>query len=202
MKLIIFFNGWSINKNILINNDDNIKILNISFPYDYNIKYLNLNSYEDVFFIAWSFGVFYLNKFLNENKTYLKYKNIAINGNPKLIGKYGINEKIFYQTYNNLNIENKILFDKNMNFNNEEEYSLKDIDSYKNELEYFIQIYNTEYKDLIKNYLISTKDTIIPYFRQKKYVDDLNLNYKIINAKHFIFDLYDLKEIIGEFYEI
>ena len=93
MSKIYFFNGWGMDKNILkpVKNSTEYDIEVINFPYDVDKSSID----KDDIFIGYSFGVYYLNKFLSENKD-LKYKKaIGINGLPQTIGKFGINEKMF-----------------------------------------------------------------------------------------------------------
>jgi len=104
MSKIYFFNGWGMDKNLLkpVKNSTEYDIEIIDFPYN-----IDKNSIDkDDIFIGYSFGVYYLNKFLSENRD-LKYKkSIGINGLPETIGKFGINEKMFNITLNTLNEEN------------------------------------------------------------------------------------------------
>ena len=62
MNIIIFFNGWGMNSDVISNvlPLDNWQVLNISYPYDFDKSILN--SYNEVIFIGWSFGVYYLSK--------------------------------------------------------------------------------------------------------------------------------------------
>jgi len=89
MSKIYFFNGWGMDENLLkpVKNSTEYDIEVINFPY--NIDKSSID--KDDIFIGYSFGVYYLNKFLSENKD-LKYKKaIGINGLPETIGKFGIN---------------------------------------------------------------------------------------------------------------
>ena len=93
MSKIYFFNGWGMDKNLLnpVKNSTEYDIEVIDFPYNIDKNFIGMND----IFMGYSFGVYYLNKFLSENKD-LKYKkSIGINGLPETIGKFGINEKMF-----------------------------------------------------------------------------------------------------------
>ena len=74
MSKIYFFNGWGMDKNLLkpVKNSTEYNIEVIDFPYN-----IDKNSIDkDDIFIGYSFGVYYLNKFLSENRD-LKYKNLS-----------------------------------------------------------------------------------------------------------------------------
>lgn len=78
MFKIYFFNGWGMDKNFLIfiKNLIDYDIEVINFFYDIDKDFID----KDDSFIGYFFGVYYLNKFLLENKD-LKYKKvIGING--------------------------------------------------------------------------------------------------------------------------
>ena len=112
MAKIYFFNGWGMDKNLLnpVKNSTEYNIEVVNFPYDIDKNFIGMND----IFMGYSFGVYYLNKFLSENKD-LKYKKaVGINGLPETIGKFGINEKMFNITLNTLNEENLEKFLINM----------------------------------------------------------------------------------------
>ena len=93
MNLILFFNGWGMDKNCIseIKIPINFCLQVVNFPYDYDVK--NLKKYEKVYFTGWSFGAWYLSKFIIENE--IKSQNvIGINGHGEIIGEYGIKEKM------------------------------------------------------------------------------------------------------------
>ncbi len=185
MKLIVFFNGWGTKKFLKkINCSKKYEIMNIKYPYslDKNI----LENYDDILFIGWSLGVYYLNKFLNENEYFQKYQSIAINGNPLIIGNYGISSSIYKKTIANLNKENLKHFYNNMGYLESYIYN-EDIDSLKKELEYTLINYK-ELENCIKLYVIGTKDKIVPYTRQIKYCNKHDADYIILDMPHYIFD--------------
>ena len=75
MSKIYFFNGWGMDKNLLnpVKNSTEYDIEVINFPYNIDINSID----EDDIFIGYSFGVYYLNKFLSENRD-LKYKRARL----------------------------------------------------------------------------------------------------------------------------
>lgn len=211
MKKIYFFNGWGMDNNILntVTNSTAYELEIINFPYKLDNKSIRANQYEitddnkncteynEIIFIAWSFGVYYLNKFLNENQ-YIKYsKAIGINGCPEIIGKYGINEKMFNMTLNTLTPENLLKFYKNMDFDEENFKNEKDFESIKQELIYFKENYSTNFLNKIEFYYIGKYDRIIPGSKQEKFCREKNIKYEIIDCGHYPFSYFkDIKDII------
>lgn len=116
-KLILFFNGWSLDENIV--NHLTSSEYDVIMFYDYSNlgideNILNeINNYEEVNIIAWSFGVWacgeVINKFNNPKNV------IAINGTLIPIdNNFGIPEKIFNLTLSNLSEKSYPKFFKNM----------------------------------------------------------------------------------------
>ena len=112
MSKIYFFNGWAMDQNLLspLKNSTEYEIKVINSPY--NIDKTSIDKGD--IFIAYSFGVYYLNKFLSESQDLVYEKAIAINGLPETIGKFGINEKMFNMTLETLDKENLEKFLLNM----------------------------------------------------------------------------------------
>lgn len=186
MKKVYFFNGWGMDKNILsgIKNSTDYKIEIINFPYIIDKDEI-LKNKENIF-IAWSFGVYYLNKFLNENES-IKYKTaIAINGLAETIGKYGINEKMFDLTLNTLSPERLLKFYENMDINENFINSSKNFTEIKYELEYFKENYRI-LENKINYSLIGEYDRIIPKAKQEKFYREKGIKYKLIACGHYPF---------------
>lgn len=186
MKKVYFFNGWGMDKNILsgIKNSTDYKIEIINFPYIIDKDEI-LKNKENIF-IAWSFGVYYLNKFLNENES-IKYKTaIAINGLAETIGKYGINEKMFDLTLNTLSPERLLKFYENMDINENFINSSKNFTEIKYELEYFKENYKI-LENKINYSLIGEYDRIIPKAKQEKFYREKGIKYKLIACGHYPF---------------
>lgn len=127
-KLIIFFNGWSLDENIvnhLTSGDYDVLMFN-----DYcNLEIVEeiivkINAYNEVNVIAWSFGVWNCSKVINK---FNNLKNIiAINGTLIPIDNhFGIPDRLFNLTLANLSEKTYYMFFKNM-FKND-----KDMDSAK-----------------------------------------------------------------------
>lgn len=190
MKKIYFFNGWGMDNNILntIENSINYEIEVINFPYEIDKK--EFSKYKEIIFLAWSFGVYYLNKFLNENESIKYLKAIGINGIPETIGKYGINEKMFNMTLNTLTPENLLKFYENMDFDKENFKNGKDFESIKQELIYFKENYQNNISNKIDFYYIGKYDRIIPSQRQEKFCQEKNIKYKVVDCGHYPFSYF------------
>ncbi len=110
-KLILFFNGWGMDKNIV----QHIKPLGYDicmFNNYTDIKYFdnNYDSYDKIYVIAWSLGVWAAERIINNVEIKIE-KSIAINGTSLPIDNmYGIPKNIFEGTANNWNDKNKQKF--------------------------------------------------------------------------------------------
>lgn len=186
MKLVIFFNGWGMDSNILKKSFQNVdyEILYINYPY--NVPSIDFTLYKNIYIVAWSFGVYYANKFLKLNKEFQKFKSIAINGTPELIGKYGISSKMINFTLNNLDEISLEKFYKNMgnldNFNK----PIKSINDLKDELKFFIDNY-TPIDNYFKYSILSKNDKIINTENQKCYWNKKEILMKEVESGHFPF---------------
>jgi len=116
-KLIIFFNGWSLDENIV--NHLTSEEFDVLMLYDYADFEISqetiekINSYGEINLIAWSFGVWACGNVINH---FNNLKNaIVINGTLIPIdNNLGIPEKIFNLTLTHLSEENYIRFFRNM----------------------------------------------------------------------------------------
>ena len=195
MSKIYFFNGWAMDQNLLspLKNSTEYEIKVINFPY--NIDKTSINK-EDIF-IAYSFGVYYLNKFLSKNQDLVYEKAIAINGLPETIGKFGINEKMFNMTLETLNKENLEKFLLNMDIDESFERADKTLEEAKYELQYFKDNYKA-IPNHINFYYIGKNDRIIPASKVKKYCQNNNIAYELIACGHYPFSYFtDFKDIIN-----
>ena len=195
MSKIYFFNGWAMDQNLLspLKNSTEYEIKVINFPY--NIDKTSINK-EDIF-IAYSFGVYYLNKFLSENQDLVYEKAIAINGLPETIGKFGINEKMFNMTLETLDKENLEKFLLNMDIDESFGRSDKTLEEAKYELQYFKDNYKA-IPNYINFYYIGKNDRIIPASKVKKYCQNNNIAYELIACGHYPFSYFtDFKDIIN-----
>ena len=195
MSRIYFFNGWAMDKNLLkpLKNSNKYEIKVINFPYDIDKTSIDK---EDIF-IAYSFGVYYLNKFLSENQDLIYEKAIAINGLPETIGKFGINEKMFNMTLETLNKENLEKFLLNMDIDESFERADKTLEEAKYELQYFKDNYKA-IPNHINFYYIGKNDRIIPANKVEKYCQANNIAYELIACGYYPFSYFnDFKDIIN-----
>lgn len=197
MKLIVFFNGWGMDNkavdHLTIPKNYEVKIVN--FPYDLDNSIFK--NYEEVIAIAWSFGSYYLCKYLNNNNIKLD-KIISINGVPETIGEFGIPERIFEATLKNLTPETLKEFYHNMGVDSENIFSNKEFKEIKTELLYFKDYYSPE-KNCFTKAFIGKKDRVIPALRQEKYYNNHNIKISIIQCPHYPFKFFkSWSDIIGE----
>jgi len=184
MNIIIFFNGWGMDEKILekLENKINYEILNVSFPY--KIDKIKLNKYKRKIFIGWSFGVYYMCKFLNKNKDISYEEVISINGTPEIIGKNGIPEKVYNLTLKYMNEENLEKFYVNM------DYKLitksREIDELIYELQYLKDNYSPQ-ENKVSKAIISINDKIIKSKNQNKYYESKGVEIKKVDGGHYIF---------------
>ena len=215
-KLILFFNGWSLDEKIVnhltSSNYDVIMFCDYSDLVIPEEIIKEINSYEEVNIIAWSFGVWGVNAGVNAfllQESKRRFNNvIAINGTLIPIDKtFGIPEKIFDLTLSNLSEKNYPRFFKNM-FAGEPDLSKFPSRSIENQRQELIQIKilsllppplrgrvgvggNSEGINLFTKIFIGMNDKIIPAQNQINswgQRDDL----KIIktNSGHYLFDLF------------
>lgn len=197
MKLILFFNGWGMDKNCVsgIKIPENFKVEILDFPYTYDIR--NLNKYEKVYFAGWSFGAWYLSKFITDNK--IKSQNItAVNGLGEIIGRYGIPYKMIDFTIKNLTEKSLLKFYKNMGISNKIISPQKSFSSVRDELVIFRKNY-IPIKNIFTKIIIGKNDRIIHFKNQKRYCIENNIKYIEKDFPHYPFEVVkSWNEIIGE----
>lgn len=216
-ELIVFFNGWGMDKNVVNLSHDGYDFITFD-TYNTEKNYnIDCKNYSIVYVVAWSMGVLfseYLN-ILNCNNI----KRIAINGTTKIIdNKYGINKKIFDNTLNNLNENTIIDFYKNMfvdgnidNFNKPRRSFQSQLDELLFIKNFYEKITNPENINNFNNYNPNNCNTdnynlnnninnfkkfdialIGKYDKIVPCVKQQNFfeNYKILDCGHYIFDLF------------
>lgn len=198
-KLILFFNGWSLDENIVNHlTSENYDVLMFNDYANLEITQETLdkiNSYNEVNVIAWSFGVWACGNIINNFKTLKKV--IAINGTLVPIdNNFGILEKIFKLTLLHLSEENYVRFFKNMFISEADlsKISTRTIENKKNELEQIhklsLETNCTENKNHFTKAIISTDDKIISAKNQLNFWSQTNAKIKQIEGGHYIFDLF------------
>ena len=197
MKLIMFFNGWgmdeSVVKNLIIPHDYQLEVLNFPYEVDSNI----FLKYDKVVMIGWSFGCYYLAKYLLDNE--LCFENvISINGLTETIGDYGIPVKIFDGTLKKLTPETLVEFYSNMGADEKFTPTKKKFEDIKKELQYFSDNYEP-LRNVFTKAFIGKKDKIIPALRQKRYYTEAGIPVSFLKCGHYPFsEIKSWKDIIGD----
>lgn len=199
-KIILFFNGWSMDENIvkhLTSSEHNVLMF-----YDYRSLEIDKDTlkeiadYKEINIIAWSFGVWACYSAIE--KLQKANQIIAINGTPIPIDfKFGIPEKIFNLTLSTLSEESAITFYKNMFLDNQigdgqGNRSLKDK---KNELEKIKELSSKKYiqpNTKINKVFIGIKDKIIPAKNQLRFWSEEKVDSIIeLDQGHCIFNIFN-----------
>ena len=185
MKLILFFNGWGMDENIISHLEIpiNYTLKVINFPYNFDNAILS--QYDDIIFIGWSFGSYFLTKYIIENNI-KSNKIISLNGTPETIGKNGISEGVFKLTLDTLTPDTLQKFYENMGIDNTFSQAKKNFKDIKNELKYFKDNY-IPLKNIFTHAFIGKKDKIIPASRQKKYFEANKVIITELICGHYLF---------------
>ncbi|NME35614.1 MULTISPECIES: pimeloyl-ACP methyl esterase BioG family protein [Fusobacterium] len=193
MNAIIFFNGWGMNENVIedLKIPENFIVKTLTFPY--LLEKEQLKEFENIYFVGWSFGVYYLSKFLSENSQ-IKYKKIiSINGTPEIIGKFGIEEKIYNLTLRNMDEKNIEKFYINIGYKSKS--NEKNIENLIEELKYLKENYRPQ-NNYISTAIIGEKDITIPTKNQIKFYEKEKTNIIKLPISHFPFYYLDSWEKI------
>ena len=166
-NLIIFFNGWGMNEEIV--NHLTFGNFDVIMFYDYNslkidFDFENFNIYKKCHLIAWSMGVM-ISTLFN-----LKYDSAtAINGTLYPIDdNFGIPKKIYELTLKNFNPESSQKFVKNMFKENSNLTISRDFENIKSELN-ALKNYESNKNFKFTKVLLSSTDKIIPTKNQMNY---------------------------------
>lgn len=191
MNGIIFFNGWGMDEKIVshLKIPQNFEFVCINFPYRLDTGILQ--KYKSLYFIGWSFGVFYMADFISKNYKFLKDKinyTAVINGIPYLMQKNILDKRVIVLTYKNLNRKNLEFFYLKSGIKNY--ITDKSIDELKAELKYFTEVC-CPVKINIDRAFISSNDMIVKTEIQKKYYEENKIPFTIMEGKHCIFDKID-----------
>lgn len=176
-KIIIFFNGWGMDENVIKHLD--VEDFDLLMFYDYNsldtnFDFQNLNQYNDRFLVSWSMGVMCATLFpINVTKS------VAINGTLYPIDeKYGINPKIYDLTIKGFNEKGRERFIKTMFYPTLENLPdiNRDLENQKSELS-ALKNYKSNEDFEYNKVLISNNDKIIPTKNQSEFwKQEANLN--------------------------
>lgn len=199
MKLIMFFNGWGMDKSIHpeIDKKNEYELISLSFPY--TISNIDLHKYEHIYIIGWSFGVYYANIYLEkiEKENLKNITSIAINGTPEIIGKNGIKKNMMKYTLDNLTPESLEKFYMNMELPKLLMNVDKNFTDIKIELKYILENYEV-LKNNFQKAIISQEDRIVSPENQRKYFTENNVEIKEIAAGHYPFEYFrNFEEILN-----
>lgn len=197
MHLILFFNGWGMDSNIVENLicDDCFEVHCLNYPYIVNN--LDFSKYKKIYVIGWSFGVYYASKFLLENNE-LNCASIAINGVPYIIGKYGISSKMFRFTLETLSLDNLKKFYTNMELPLEYFCKTPNLNKLKTELENILYNSPNSHYTFDKVFL-GEHDRIIPYSKQLKFYEKEASTIITLQCSHYPFNVIkSWRDIIGK----
>lgn len=198
-KLIIFFNGWSLDENIvkhLSTAEFDVLMFNDYSDLEIDEETIRkINSYAEVNVISWSFGVWACGNVID------KFDNlkiaIAVNGTLVPIdNNLGIPEKIFNLTLQHLSEENYVRFFKNMFVGNADlsKISTRSIENKRCELEQIqklsVQTSCAQNTKFFNKVFIGTNDKIISAKNQLNFWDETNAQIVKIEDGHYIFDLF------------
>lgn len=220
-KLIIYFAGWGTSPELISHLElkDDYDLL-ICWDYslnsaDFNNNITPFNSeditkfdfsvYQQVYVVAWSLGV-WASKILNKCHSLKIDRAIAINGTEYPIHKdFGIDDKVFSATLNELNEENRAKFERRMCGNKAmlEQYNLvlkRPLLEVKQELQdlYYDILTNAKSDPFTLNInwdkvLIANKDLIftsknqLNFWQQAKYKNGEPPRIVQLEGAHFIF---------------
>lgn len=161
-KLIIFFNGWGMDENVVKHLEPGD--YDVIMFYDYNSLGcdISLDNYSEKFLVAWSMGVMVATLFDIEYKT-----KTAINGTLKPIDdNFGIPVRVYDLTLNHLN---PVKFMKNMYDNVDDIPTIsRDFENQKSELA-VLKTYKADESFKYDRVIISDSDKIIPTKNQVKF---------------------------------
>ena len=170
-KLIVFFNGWGMDENIITHlepEDYDILMfydyITLDIEFDWNI----LDTYNEKILVAWSMGVMVGSEILNNYSSHFS-KKVAINGTLKPIdSEFGIHPKIYDLTIKGFNEKGRERFISSMFDVATQITCERDIDNQHFEL-ISLKNYSSNLKFNYNKILISDNDKIIPTKSQVAY---------------------------------
>ena len=170
-KLIIFFNGWGMDENVVKHLD--AEDYDVLMFYDYNtldtdFDFSQLNIYSEKNLIAWSMGVMIGGIYLKDNLNYCLQK-VAINGTLKPIdAEYGIHPKIYDLTIKGFDQKGRDKFISSMFEEKRNIICSRDIENQHSEL-VALKKYQVDRNFKYNKILISDNDKIIPTKSQVRF---------------------------------
>lgn len=198
MKRIFFFNGWGMDElafpKTWKQKEKDYQVHIINYPYDIETLIQDY-AQDEVYAIAWSFGVYYFSKLEESIQNKFK-KKVAINGVPETLGPYGISPKMCLFTLENLNPESLEAFYKNMDFQGKTSKSFFEI---QEELSFFYHHYQAPAKNVFDFAWIGEYDRIFSSKKMIRYYEKEKVPYQLIPLGHDPFSYFSsFIELLGE----
>jgi biotin synthesis protein BioG len=205
-KLILFFNGFAMEKEYFKHLNSNCDVLSLSNYSNLNLnpEHINFSHYKQIHILCFSLGIFVFSQL--QHKLPITKTLTVVNGTCKPIdNNYGISPDIFQKTYENFNKDGKFKFLKRMCSNKEDFQKLiantkNEYREQKLELKFLMdKILNLPEKKITPDkVIISQKDRIFPLKNQQNYWEKHSKNIVIVNSGHFpFFNFRSFEEIIG-----
>lgn len=196
MNLILFFNGWGMDEQVIkdLSVPINYEVKEVHFPY---VVKFDQTKYEKIIAVGWSFGCYYLSKYIQENDINCAAV-IAINGHGEIIGKYGINPKMLKLTLDTLTPENLQKFYFNMGIDDDFVAPNRVYEDIERELAFFKENYKA-LPNVFTKAIVSDNDKIIPTSKQLKYFEDNSIAIKMYESGHYIWSkVKNWSELLGD----
>ena len=190
-NLIVFFNGWGMDENIVNNLDsENYDVLTFFDYRTFEVPNIDFSKYEKKYLIAWSMGVFVCNYFYEKLEKFNRY--IAINGTLKPIDDdFGIPIKAYNLTIDNFNELTCSKFMKKISSVIDlKNYCTRNIEELKQELIAIRDLQLNKFFNFNKA-IISKNDRIFPYKNMLSFWENTNASITELDASHYIFDKYN-----------
>jgi len=198
-QLILFFNGWSMDYNIVnhLNADDFDIITFDAYTKDTVVDWAILSSYKEINIVAYSFGVHMAN-YVCQNIHQQVTKRIAINGTGAAVSnEFGIPEPIFNKTLQTLSVKNIMKFYRRICGTNSvyeffhHQMPQRSLISQIEELEFLGQLPKQPTQFIAWDAaLIAKDDAIFPYQNQIKYWQQNQTKIIEIESNHYPFHLW------------
>ena len=190
-NLIVFFNGWGMDENIVNNLAfGEYDVLTFHDYRTFNMPSFDFSLYEKKYLVCWSMGVYVCNILYDLFKDFNSYT--AINGTQKPIDdNYGIPSAIYNLTIDNFNELTCTKFMKKISSTVDlKDYCARNLEELKQEL-ISIRDLKTDKQLSFNKAIISTKDRIFPYNNMLKFWTEKQVRITETEGAHYIFDQYN-----------
>ncbi len=202
-RLILFFNGWAMDRNAVqhLKKKDTDALLLVE-DYREDTLTFDFSPYKEIILIAWSMGVWATERLFHLQQLPRIKKAIAIGGTPlQRDDSYGIPSAIFDGTLENLNEENRQRFNRRMCGGKRLKHIMESLEkrsteAIKAELKRVkdtpLPSFSTRNSNPLfywSKAIIPLKDRIVPAQNQINYWTDRGIDIQTLEDKdHYIFD--------------